>query len=143
MQFHIVLARIDRGKFKVKSMKRNVVSGEQVKLTVKQTRTVAPDIEQKTLAGDEAFEVVEVEIASTGAVHVIAANQSIIEVLEAAGMELMYDCQRGDCGICQTDVVSGIPDHRDVVLSDEEKATGQVMQICVSRAKSKRLVLDL
>lgn len=93
-----------------------------------------------TQSGDSAFEV---EIASSGAVHVIAADQTIIEALEAAGLDLMYDCQRGDCGICQTDVVAGIPDHRDVVLSDDEKAAGAVMQICVSRAKSKRLVLDL
>ena len=40
-------------------------------------------------------------------------------------------------------VVSGVPDHRDVILSDDEKATNKVMQICVSRAKSERLVLDL
>jgi len=55
----------------------------------------------------------------------------------------LYDCQRGDCGICQTTVISGTPDHRDVVLSDQEKAAGNVMQICVSRAKSERLVLEL
>jgi vanillate O-demethylase ferredoxin subunit len=55
----------------------------------------------------------------------------------------MYDCKRGDCGICRTDVLDGVPDHRDVVLSDEEKAAGDVMQICVSRAKTPRLVLDL
>ena len=91
-------------------------------------------------SGDVAFEV---EIAATGAVHTIPADQSIIEALEAAGLDLMYDCQRGDCGICQTDVVSGVPDHRDVVLSEEEKAAGNVMQICVSRARSPRLVLDL
>ncbi len=90
--------------------------------------------------GDSAFEV---EIASTGDVHVIPADQTIVEALEAAGLDLMYDCQRGDCGICQTDVISGTPDHRDVVLSDDEKAAGDVMQICVSRAKSKRLILDL
>ncbi len=90
--------------------------------------------------GDVAFEV---EIASTGDVYTIPADQSIIEALEAAGLDLMYDCQRGDCGICQVDVLSGVPDHRDVVLSDDEKSAGDVMQICVSRARSKRLVLDL
>ena len=41
------------------------------------------------------------------------------------------------------DVISGEPDHRDVVLSDAERASGKVMQICVSRARSARLVLDL
>ena len=89
--------------------------------------------------GDQPFEV---EIAD-GSVHTIPPGQSIIEVLEAAGVDLIYDCQRGDCGICQTDVLDGDPDHRDVVLSDAEKASGSVMQICVSRAKSARLKLDL
>ena len=90
--------------------------------------------------GDAAFEV---EVASSGQVFTIPPGKSIIDVLEEAGVDLMYDCQRGDCGICQTDVISGTPDHRDVVLSEAERASGKVMQICVSRAKSARLVLDL
>ncbi len=90
--------------------------------------------------GDTAFEV---EVSSTGQVVKVEADQTIIEALEAAGVDVMYDCQRGDCGICQCDVISGIPDHRDVVLSDAERASGSVMQICVSRAKSARLVIDL
>lgn len=91
-------------------------------------------------SGDEAFEV---EVHSTGEVFVIPPGQTIIDVLEAGGVDIVYDCQRGDCGICQTDIIEGVPDHRDVVLSDSEKAEGKVMQICVSRAKSARLVLDL
>ncbi|WP_372610629.1 PDR/VanB family oxidoreductase [Aquicoccus sp.] len=90
--------------------------------------------------GDRAFEV---EIASSGEVFTIPPGRSIIEVLEEGGMDLIHDCQRGDCGICQTEVISGEPDHRDVVLSEAERAEGKVMQICVSRAKSARLVLDL
>ncbi len=90
--------------------------------------------------GDSAFEV---EISSTGQVVNVAADQTIIEALESAGIDVMYDCRRGDCGICQCDVISGIPDHRDVVLSDAERAAGNVMQICVSRAKSARLVIDV
>jgi len=93
-----------------------------------------------TESGDVAFEV---EMSESGEVHVIRPGQTIIEVLEAAGHDLMYDCQRGDCGICQTTVISGTPDHRDVVLSADEKAAGDVMQICVSRAKTDRLVLEL
>ena len=92
------------------------------------------------LDGDASFEV---EVHGTGQVVTVGQNQTIIEALEEAGLDVMYDCQRGDCGICQTDVISGEPDHRDVVLSDAEKASGKVMQICVSRAKSARLVLDL
>jgi vanillate O-demethylase ferredoxin subunit len=89
---------------------------------------------------DSAFEV---ELSSTGQVFTIPPDRTIIEVLEEAGFDLVYDCQRGDCGICQTDVISGTPDHRDVVLTEAERAGGNVMQICVSRAKSPRLVLDL
>lgn len=95
---------------------------------------------QTAATAGEAFEI---EIASTGDVLPVPAGKSIIDVLEEAGHDVLYDCQRGDCGICQTDVISGEPDHRDVVLSDEEKASGKVMQICVSRAKTPRLVLDL
>jgi len=96
----------------------------------------APD----TQPGDQPFEV---EIHDTGEVFNIPAGKTIIEVLEAAGKDLMYDCQRGDCGICQTEVISGTPDHRDVVLSKADSESGKVMQICVSRSKSPRLVLDL
>lgn len=85
----------------------------------------------------------EVEIASTGQVVTIPTDQTIVEALEEAGVDVMYDCQRGDCGICQTTVISGEPDHRDVVLSEAERAAGDVIQICVSRAKSARLVLDI
>ncbi|WP_157019074.1 PDR/VanB family oxidoreductase [Mesorhizobium xinjiangense] len=90
--------------------------------------------------GDQSFEV---EISSTGQVFTVPPDKSIIEVLEAEGVDLVYDCQRGDCGICQTAVLEGVPDHRDVILTDEERAANDVMQICVSRAKSARLVLDL
>jgi ferredoxin-NADP reductase len=91
-------------------------------------------------AGDQAFEV---EVKSTGEVFTVPPGKTIIEVLEDGGVDLVYDCQRGDCGICQTTVLEGVPDHRDVILTDEERAAGDVMQICVSRSKSPRLVLDL
>ncbi|WP_255435499.1 PDR/VanB family oxidoreductase [Paracoccus sp. S1E-3] len=91
-------------------------------------------------SGDTAFEV---EIASTGQIFTIPPDKTIIEVLEAGGIDLVFDCQRGDCGICQTEVLEGIPDHRDVVLSKAERDSGKVMQICVSRALSARLKLDL
>ncbi len=90
--------------------------------------------------GDTAFEV---KLSSTGTVYTIPAGQTIVEVLEAADVDIMFDYQRGDCGICQVEVLQGTPDHRDVVLSDDEKAAGDVMQICVSRSKTPRLVLDI
>jgi ferredoxin-NADP reductase len=73
-------------------------------------------------------------------------NELIIEVLEESTgcVDLIYDCQRGDCGICQTDVVSGVPDHRDVVLSEAEKADrARSCKFASAGRKSARLVLDL
>ena len=89
---------------------------------------------------DEAFEV---QIHATGQIIQVSADQSIIDALEKAGLDPLYDCQRGDCGICQCEVISGTPDHRDIILTEEEKASNSIMQICVSRAKSKRLVIDI
>ena len=108
------------------------VPSEHIHIELFETAAATPE--------DHGFEV---ELASTGQVFVVAPGQSIIEALEAGGIDVMYDCQRGDCGICQCDVISGTPDHRDVVLSEAERASGKVMQICVSRAKSPRLVLDI
>lgn len=90
--------------------------------------------------GDQPFEV---EVRSTGEVFTVPPGKTIIEVLEEGGVDLVYDCQRGDCGICQTTVLEGVPDHRDVILTEDERAANDVMQICVSRSKSPRLVLDL
>lgn len=91
-------------------------------------------------AGDQPFEV---EIASTGQVFTVPAEKTIIEALEAEGIDLIYDCQRGDCGICQTALLEGEADHRDVVLTDAERAANTLIHICVSRARSARLKLDL
>ncbi len=88
---------------------------------------------------DRAFEVQ----INDGSVFTIPPNKSIIDVLEENDVDVMNDCQRGDCGICQCDVLEGTPDHRDVVLSDAERDAGDVIQICVSRAKSARLVLNI
>ncbi|GLT10694.1 PDR/VanB family oxidoreductase [Sulfitobacter porphyrae] len=91
-------------------------------------------------AEDTAFDV---EIHSTGQIVHVPSDKTIIEALEDAGLDPLYDCQRGDCGICQCDVIDGIPDHRDVILTDSEKAANNVMQICVSRSKTPKLVIDI
>jgi len=73
----------------------------------------------------------------------VAAGQSIVQAVEAIGVGVMTSCREGTCGTCETAVISGIPDHRDSVLSDEEHATNEVMMICCSRSLSPLLVLDL
>lgn len=91
-------------------------------------------------AGDQPFEV---ELAQSGKVLTVPADKTILEVMEAEGCDPMYDCKRGECGVCTATVIEGEPDHRDYFLSDAEKAGGKLIQICISRAKSARLVLDL
>jgi len=73
----------------------------------------------------------------------VPADRSILEVLEENGFEVPFSCREGLCGTCLTNVLAGEPDHRDYVLSDEERASGKLMTICCSRAKSASLTLDL
>ena len=91
-------------------------------------------------AGDHAFEVV---LAQSGRTVQVAADQTLLDCLVHAGCEPIFDCKRGECGVCTTSVLEGEVEHRDYFLSDAEKASGKVMQLCVSRARGSRLVLDL
>ncbi|HVU91776.1 MAG TPA: 2Fe-2S iron-sulfur cluster binding domain-containing protein, partial [Jatrophihabitans sp.] len=85
----------------------------------------------------------EVELASTGQVVPVPPGCSVLAALAAAGREVLSSCQEGTCGTCETGVLAGVPDHRDSVLTRAERAAGDVMMICVSRARTPRLVLDL
>jgi ferredoxin len=103
------------------------------------------DGESAMAAGDEmtADSQIEVVLQRSGLTFIVPPDKSILQVLIEEGIDPMYDCQRGECGICQVAVLEGVPDHRDHILSDDERAGNKVMQICVSRAKTPRLVLDL
>lgn len=74
----------------------------------------------------------------------VAKNQTLLEALEAAGIDAMFDCRRGECGLCAVNVISvdGKIDHRDVFLSDEEKAEGHKICACVSRVTGGSITLD-
>jgi ferredoxin-NADP reductase len=89
---------------------------------------------------DDAFRV---RLARTGIELPIPAGKSILEVLEENGISHPFSCREGLCGTCQTAVCEGEPDHRDYVLSDEERLANGSMMICVSRSRSPLLVLDL
>lgn len=91
-------------------------------------------------SGDEGFEV---RIASTGKVYPIAADVSVVEALRKEGIDILTSCEQGVCGTCITRVLEGEVDHRDMYLTDEEKAANEQFMPCCSRARSKLLVLDL
>jgi vanillate O-demethylase ferredoxin subunit len=73
----------------------------------------------------------------------VGPDQSIAEVLLSARVDIMLSCEQGICGSCITDVIDGIPDHRDCVLTDAEKAENTQITLCCSRSKTPLLVLDL
>lgn len=73
----------------------------------------------------------------------VGETQTLLEALEAAGVEAPCLCRGGACGVCLLPVIDGEPEHRDHVLSDAEKAGGRIIATCVSRARSSSLVLDL
>jgi ferredoxin len=88
----------------------------------------------------EAFEVV---LAQSELTLSVPPDRSILFVVEEAGVGVLSSCAEGTCGTCETAVLDGEPDHRDSVLSGEERQKNDCMMICVSRSCSGRLVLDL
>lgn len=89
-------------------------------------------------ADDTAFEV---ELARSGQTVHVPQDRSILEALRDAGYQTVSSCESGTCGTCKTKLIEGEVDHRDMVLMDEEKDA--FIMICVSRAASGKLVLDL
>ncbi|MCC4619972.1 PDR/VanB family oxidoreductase [Xanthomonas cassavae CFBP 4642] len=85
----------------------------------------------------------EVELAASGRVLQVPADGSIASALLDAGIEVPLSCEQGMCGACLTGVLAGVPDHRDSVLSDAERASNTQITLCCSRSRSPRLVLDL
>jgi ferredoxin-NADP reductase len=94
-------------------------------------------------AGTGSLAAFEVVLASTGATVRVGPDESIMDALGAAGVDVLSSCREGTCASCETTVLDGEVDHRDSVLSEAERATGKTMMVCVSRARSSRLVLDL
>jgi vanillate O-demethylase ferredoxin subunit len=84
-----------------------------------------------------------VRLARSGDEYLVAADKSIVQTLAAHGIEIPTSCEQGVCGTCLTAVLEGVPDHRDEYMTDAEKARGDKICLCVSRAKSAELVLDL
>jgi ferredoxin-NADP reductase len=93
-----------------------------------------------TDGADTGFEVV---CERSGLTVDVPPELTVLEAVENAGIGVLSSCTEGICGTCETTVLEGEPDHRDSLLSDDEKATGDTMLICVSRCRGARLVLDL
>jgi ferredoxin-NADP reductase len=91
-------------------------------------------------AGDSSFDV---ELRRSSRRLRVEEGTSLLEALLADGVDIEFSCSEGTCGTCETQVLGGIPDHHDSLLTEEERAAGDVIFPCVSRCKSGPLVLDL
>jgi vanillate O-demethylase ferredoxin subunit len=85
----------------------------------------------------------EVRLAHSDRQFSVPSGSTILQTLRNAGLDLPSSCEQGVCGVCETRVLSGQPDHRDHVLSAAERAKGETMMICCSGSRSKVLVLDM
>lgn len=95
-------------------------------------------------SGTAAPEAFTVKIPNLGVEVVVPENQSMLDALESAGVDMVSDCRRGECGICKVRVIKaeGAIDHRDVFFSEEEQDAGDVMCPCVSRATGGSITVD-
>lgn len=85
----------------------------------------------------------QVKLRSTGRVYTIPADEPPTAALARQGVRIPVSCEEGNCGTCQTGVLEGTPDHRDVYLTPEQRASGHTFMPCCSRAKTPWLLLDL
>lgn len=85
----------------------------------------------------------KIRTARTGKTIAVLPGQTILESLRLNGFTVPSSCEQGVCGACETPVLRGLPDHRDLVLSEAERQSGKTMIICCSGALTDELVLDL
>ena len=86
---------------------------------------------------------VRLKLTKSGTSIDVPADQTLLEALLAHGYYVDSICREGMCGTCETKVLSGVPDHRDSVLSEDEHATNTTMMVCVSRSLTPELELDI
>jgi ferredoxin-NADP reductase len=94
-------------------------------------------------SADGQDEVVELELRKSGIAITVGTGTTLLQAIRDSGVEIGSDCEEGYCGTCETPVLDGTPDHRDVVLSKAERGAGRTIMPCVSRALGRRLALDL
>ena len=97
----------------------------------------------KAMAEPQRADSFEVVLAKSVKTLTVPPDKSILEVVREARVPVLSSCTEGTCGTCEQAVLEGIPDHRDSILDDDERAENDCMMICVSRSLTPQLVLDL
>ncbi|MCQ4120372.1 PDR/VanB family oxidoreductase [Rhodococcus tibetensis] len=101
-------------------------------------RFTAKDLDDPVRSGS-----FEVELTLSGKTITVTPEQSVLQAVTAAGVNVISSCEEGTCGTCETPVLGGTVDHRDSLLTPEEQAANDTMMICVSRATCPRLTLEI
>jgi ferredoxin-NADP reductase len=100
-------------------------------------------VERESTGEDGGDGPVRVVCSRAGITVTVPPEDTILDALERGGLDLDNSCREGLCGTCETRVLAGVPDHRDSLLSTSERESGKTMLICVSRAQTDELVLDI
>ena len=88
-------------------------------------------------------EGIKVKLVRSNKTIFVEQDSSILFALLDAGVDLPFSCGSGLCGSCEVDVISGVPEHKDFVLTEEERASNKTMMICCSGALTEEIELDI
>jgi ferredoxin-NADP reductase len=95
-----------------------------------------------TPGADEGLAEFEVELKKSGRTLKVTADRTLLDVVLEANPNILFSCEEGFCGSCETKVLAGIPDHHDTILSKTDREKNNTMMLCVGRSKTPLLVLD-
>jgi ferredoxin-NADP reductase len=111
----------------------------------RRSRVISLHVEQFTAPTTEgvANKAVTVELVRSGLEIVVPPDQTLLDAVLSSNVFLTSSCREGTCGSCEVAVIAGQPDHRDAVTDPDDPDRDLSMMLCVSRARSERLVLDL
>ena len=104
--------------------------------------TAVPPDPESSAAQAPPGEAFEIQLGAGGPVLPVPPERTVLEVVLDSGADVLFSCEEGTCGSCETTVLAGEVDHRDALLTDDERVAGQML-LCVSRAACPRLVLDI
>lgn len=98
---------------------------------------------QAVSASSKSRPALTVHLARTGFTLDVPPHLSILQVVRSAGVDVPYACLEGKCGVCEVTVLDGTPEHRDPIYANTSRVPKDCMKLCVSRALSPQLTLDL
>ena len=84
-----------------------------------------------------------IRVASSGKIVNVGAQEPATTALAREGVCIPVACEQGICGTCIIRIIEGVPEHRDMYLTDREKAANELFLPCCSRAAGEMLVIDL